>query len=419
VTGGAPVLPRYDGRSILNIPASVCAALGGPATAGLAAPLDAAVLPPVMLERVAAVLLLVVDGLGCWQLEAAIASGDAPTLGALAERARRGADDVSFTSVTTVFPSSTVPALVSLSTGLPPAAHGLVGWTVYLEEFGEAAELARWGPASGSGSYQDDRLGRRDPAAFFGLGTLYQRLAGAGIASAVVCPADFRGSGLSAMTFQGADFLGYQATSSIFVTAERRLAARRAGERLYVYAYWNTLDTVGHHGGPLGAEHREEIATLDFTLGRWLGRSRPLGDLLVLITADHGHVPSDPARIVRLDRERGLLDELRAPPTGERRMVYLHARPGRVAAVRAYCAERLAAVAQCLEAAEALERGLFGPEPVSGATRRRVGDLLLLSREEYQLAYPFAPRREPTAFAGNHGGLDEREMLVPLVALRL
>jgi hypothetical protein len=418
VTGGEPVRPRYDGRSILNIPASVCAALGGPA-AGLASPLDATVLPPAMLERVAAVLLLVVDGLGRWQLDAAIAAGDAPALATLAERARRGADDVSLASVTTVFPSSTIPALVSLSTGLAPAAHGLAGWTVYLEEFGEAAELARWGPASGSGSYQDALLGRRDPVAFFGLGTLYQRLASAGIASTVVCPAPFRGSGLSAMTFQGADFVGYHATSSLFVVAERLLAARKADERRYVYAYWNTLDTVGHHCGPLGAEHREEIASLDFTLGRWLGRSRRRGDLLVLITADHGHVPSNPARIVRLDHERGLLDELRAPPTGERRMVYLHARPGRVAAARAYCAERLGSVAECLEPAEALGRGLFGPGPVSDATRRRVGDLLLLAREDYQLAYPFVPRREPTAFAGNHGGLDEREMLVPLVALRL
>lgn len=88
-----PILPRYDGRSILNLPASICAALGAPTTA-LAPALDATALPGAMLQGVAAVLMLVVDGLGCWQLEAAITSGDAPALAALAERARRGADDV-------------------------------------------------------------------------------------------------------------------------------------------------------------------------------------------------------------------------------------------------------------------------------------------------------------------------------------
>jgi predicted AlkP superfamily pyrophosphatase or phosphodiesterase len=415
---GGPALPRYDGRSVLNIPASICTALGAAQT-DLAPVLDPTVLPRAMLEGVTAVLLLVVDGLGSGQLDAATASDAAPTLATLAERVRHGVDDAAFASVTTVFPSSTIPALTTLSTGLSPATHGLMGWTVYLEEFGEAAELARWGPASDHHNYQDGALGRRDPAAFFGLRTLYQRLSSAGVKPFVVCPAPFRGSGLSAMIFQGADFVGYHATSSIFVLADRFLAARAATDRLYLYAYWNTLDTVSHHNGPLGAEQLEEIATLDFALGRWLRRYRRRGDLLVLITADHGHVPSDPAHTVRLHHERALLDDLRAPPTGERRMVYLHARPGRVAAVRSYCAERLASVAEWLDPGEALERGLFGPGPVSPAARRRVGDLILLARHDYQFVYPFSPGHEPTAFAGNHGALDAREMLVPLLAFRL
>jgi hypothetical protein len=176
---------------------------------------------------------------------------------------------------------------------------------------------------------------------------------------------------------------------------------------------------VSHHHGPLGAEPLEEIASLDFALGRWLGRHRRRGDLLVLITADHGHVPGDPAHTVRLHHEPALLDDLRAPPTGERRMVYLHARPGRAAAVRSYCAERLASVAEVLDPGEALERGLFGPGPVSPAARRRAGDAILLARDDYQLVYPFSPGREPSPFAGNHGALDPREMLVPLLALRL
>lgn len=414
--GDSEVQPRYDGQSLLNLPASICATLGGPTT-GLAPPLDATVLPRAMLQGVAAVLLLVVDGLGAWQLEAAMASRHAPTFAALGERARQGVDDVALATVTTVFPSSTIPALTTLSTGLSPAAHGLIGWTVYLEEFGEAAELARWGPVETHHDYQDAALGRRDPVAFFGHETLYQRLARAGVRSAVVCPAPFRGSGLSAMTFAGADYLGYHATSGLFVAAERRLAARAAGERLYLYAYWPTLDTVTHHDGPLGAEHVEEIAALDHALGRWLRGHSRRGDLLLLITADHGHVPSPPARTVRLDRERGLLDLLRAPPTGERRLVYLHARPGRVAAARAYCAERLASAAELLDPVAALDRGLLGPGPVAEATRRRVGDLILLARDDHQ--FVFSPRREPTAFAGNHGALDGREMRVPLLALRV
>jgi Type I phosphodiesterase / nucleotide pyrophosphatase len=413
-----PVLPRYDGQSLLNVPATVCAVLDAPGS-DLAPPLVAAVLPRPMLDGVAAVLVLVVDGLGRWQLDGAVGAGDAPTLATLVERAQRGAQDVSLASITSVFPSSTIPALTTLGTGLAPAAHGLMGWTVYLDELGEVAELARWGPAAGRGSYQDEDRGGQDPVTFFGLGTLHQRLARGGVRPAVICPAAFRGSGLSTMTFQGAEFVGYHATSSLFVLAERLLEARGAGERLYLYAYWDTLDPVSHHHGPLGPEHGAEVAALDLALGRWLDRHRRRGDLLVLITADHGHVPSEAAGVVRLDQEPSVRGDLRAPPTGERRMAYLHARPGRLVPLRESCARQLGAVADALDPDDAFARGLFGPGPVSPAARRRVGDLILLARGDGQFIYPYSPRPRPAIFAGNHGALDPREMLVPLLALRL
>jgi hypothetical protein len=412
------VRPRYEGQSLLNVPASIAAALGAPGAVP-APPLDPAVLPPAMLDGVAAVVLLVVDGLGRWQLEAAIAAGDAPALGALAGRAAGGAPEVALASITSVVPSSTVPALTTLATGLPPADHGLIGWTVHLDELGEAAELARWGPAAGHGSYRDPARGGRDPVAFLARPTVYQRLAAAGVRSAVVCPAAFEGSGLSAMTYAGAAVVGYRATSSLPVLVDRLLAARRPGERLYVHAYWGALDTVGHHHGPDSGEHREELAALDLAVGRWLARHERRGDVLALLTADHGHVPTDPARVTRLDAEPALLADLRAPPTGERRLVYLHARPDRGPAVQAYCRERLGHAVEVVPAEEALRAGLLGPGPVSEAARRRAGDLMLLARDGHQLDYPLRPGAAPLPFAGNHGALDPREMVVPLLTLRL
>jgi hypothetical protein len=415
------VRPRPDGHGLVNVPRSIADALAAPDD-GLPPALAADVLPPPVLAGVRAVLLVIVDGLGQWQLESSVRAGDAPTLARLASAARAGAPGVAAAAITTVFPSSTVPALATLSTGLPPAAHGLMGWTVHLEEFGEAAELARWGPAAGAGSYQDPELGGHDPVAFFGHATLYQRLAAAGVRSVVVCPAAIRGSGLSAMTFRGAEFVRYHAASSLLVLAEQALAGRRPGERLYVYAYWSALDTVSHHHGPVGSEHGAEVAALDHALGRWLDRHDRRGDLLVLLTADHGHVPSDPARMVRLDREPELLARLAAAPTGERRVAYLHVRPGATAAVRAHCTARLAHAAEVLDAGDAATQGLFGPGPMGAAARRRVGDLILVARDDYQLVYPFpkpGEQPDPAPFLGNHGALDPREMLVPLLALRL
>lgn len=151
---GPAILPRYDGRSLLNLPASICAMFGA-SLDGLAPALDAAVLPPTLLDGVRDVLLLVVDGLGRWQLDGVIDDREVPTLAALAARAASGDQRVSLATITSVFPSATMPALATLNTAVPPAQHGLIGWTVFLEELGEVVELARWGPAAGTGSYLD------------------------------------------------------------------------------------------------------------------------------------------------------------------------------------------------------------------------------------------------------------------------
>ena len=68
---------------------------------------------------------------------------------------------------------------------------------------------------------------------------------------------------------------------------------------------------------------------------------------------------------------------------------------------------------------EAFDRGLFGLGPISEATRRPAGDLLLLAREDVQLVCPPSERHPARPFRGNHSGLAPRGMLVPLLAPRL
>ena len=435
---GGIILPRYDGRSILNVPASVCAALGVPPPTD-APPLDPAVLPPAMLQGVSAVILLVVDGLG-WDLLQYAVYGEEyeyDVVGELAlrpwlEAAKQGSPDVAVAEITSVFPSSTMPALATLNTGLAPAQHGLMGWTTYLEELGEAAELARWGPAGGRGSYQHVDLGMHDPVEFFGRRTLHQHLRDHGVQPSVVCPISFRGSGYSDMIFHGARFEGYHATSTMPLIVKDVLDwcdATDDHQQRFVYAYWPTVDTVEHHArrrwGLISWDHqrlpdvKEEIAALDFALGRHFREGRAGGSTLLLITSDHGHVFCRPREWVRFDTDDTLMENLLCAPTGERRLVYLHAKPGRADFVRAYCEQRYARAAHIVQPDELFARGLFGPGELSPAARRRAGDLVLVARGEWQLMASHRPGHDPVFMYGNHGGLDPREMLVPLIAVRL
>ena len=90
---------------------------------------------PEPLAQAEQVVLLVVDGLGWEQL----CQRDmlAPTLAGMAGGA-----------ITSVAPTTTATALTSITTGLPPAAHGVVGYRLRVDT-GEVMNVLQWRTASG------------------------------------------------------------------------------------------------------------------------------------------------------------------------------------------------------------------------------------------------------------------------------
>jgi len=223
------------------------------------------------------------------------------------------------------------------------------------------------------------------------------------------------------MLHQGATYSGYIAISSLGPIVSRLLA--ESDEPTYIYAYWPTVDTIAHIVGPLTPEHGAEVAAFDLQLGRLLQRLPDRGDTLVLFTADHGHVDTAPEFSVAFADHPELLAMLRVLPAGERRVVYLHPKPGAMGEVFAYARDRLGEVAPAMLRDDAVELGLFGPGPLSERAAVRIGEVLLFPRGNLQLITPIEtvegtpPRNEPL-FRGLHGGLTPDEALVPLLALR-
>src|SRR3989454_9618480 len=127
----APPVPRYGTRSLAELVPSLLGLLG---VAGLANPLA--------LEPAARVALLLWDGLG-WELLRATGPA-APFLNAMAGE-----------PLTAGFPATTAASLSSLTTGLPPGEHGLVGYTMALPGYDRAFNALTWslygvGPAGGT-----------------------------------------------------------------------------------------------------------------------------------------------------------------------------------------------------------------------------------------------------------------------------
>jgi predicted AlkP superfamily pyrophosphatase or phosphodiesterase len=362
--GDHPLIPDYDGACIANV------------VPALLEPADA---PPPWLPSMAAeadqVVLLVLDGLGWDQLEER--RHLAPTLSAMAGG-----------PVLSVVPSTTATALTSIATGLAPGEHGVVGYRVAVD--GEVLNVLRWSTPGGDARRHIDPEGFQPYPAFCG-----QR-------PSIVTKAEFLSSGFSGAHLSEVRFHGYRVPSSLVTEVNRQV---RGGEP-FVYAYYDGIDKVAHEYG-LGDFYDAELAAADRLVGDVLAVLPARATLVV--TADHGQVHVG-------DRVAELHPEVAAQvsyQSGEGRFRWLHARPGRTAALHAAAVAHHADVAWVRTLDETVHEGWWGPT-VTDVARARLGDVALVTRDD--IAFADATDTGPFKLIGRHGSLTSAEMRVPLLA---
>jgi hypothetical protein len=398
------VAPAWEGRTLGSILVSVLRAFGARAD-GLLPPLRD--LPPEVFEGVERVVLLTLDGWGWRQLHDHLQGG-------WAQLAARGA----LTPLTTVCPSTTTASFATLNTGVAPAQHGLVGYLLWLQEFGCIANMVSFAPAVGGRGLDGQML----PETFFDTPTAAQLLKPAGAWHLNVTRREFLGSALTRMLYQGSDAVGTSTLGELLVELRRGLQAMKGSAGL-LQGYWPSLDTVAHARGPRSEHHAAEIALLGDAIERELASKVDDPTALLLITADHGLTTVPPAHMLRVRDHPELADALLLPPWGDSRWGFLQPRADRAADVRRLLEERWGKEGLVLDIAQVEQLKLLGPGPWSARTRRRVADLVALPPPNRGIAWPFQhdlPGRPPKEeLIGRHGGATAEEMLVPLLAVRL
>src|SRR5438876_1092167 len=162
------------------------------------------------------IVLLTLDGLGWEQLQARARL--APTMTSLGGR-----------FITTVAPSTTATALTSLTTGEPPARHGIVGYRVRVAG-NEVLNVLRWRTPSGDvrASIPPDQFQTVQPFE--------------GMRPPVVTKAEFSDTGFTGAHLSGVRLYGWRVPSTLVTTVRGLL---RDGEP-FVYAYYDGIDKVAH-----------------------------------------------------------------------------------------------------------------------------------------------------------------------------
>ena len=364
VTEPLPVLPAYGSGSLPDLIPYLCSPVSVPAPAWM----------PAEVVDAPAVVLLVIDGLGWNQL--ATRAAIAPFLSSM-----RGG------SITSVAPSTTATALTSLTTGLTPGEHGLIGYR--MDMGGRVMNTLRWGDENGDMRRSHPPRQVQPCPPFLGS------------AVPVLSKAELEGSGFTEAHLSGVKPMGWRAASSIPVTVTRALAA---GER-FVYAYYDGVDKIAHERG-FGDFYDEELRSVDALVAR-TAESMPAGAVL-LVTADHGQVHVGENSIILDPAVNALL----VRQSGEGRFRWLHSARGRAEALREECG-RYSDVAWVVTRDQVVDEKWFGPR-VSSDALKRMGDVALVPHAPVTFEDPMDGGAFPLVC--RHGSLTADEMLVPLVA---
>ena len=130
------IAPKYEDQSILNIPGSICHWMQIPGIGeGALAP---EILAPLG-NGIRRVILILVDALALHRLQTWMEDGRAPIWSDLLA-------DGLLAPLTSVSPSTTSAALTTLWTGRSPASHGILGYEVWLKEYGMVANMILHAP---------------------------------------------------------------------------------------------------------------------------------------------------------------------------------------------------------------------------------------------------------------------------------
>ncbi len=354
-----PTRPEYGGASLEG----VLPALMGRTDAGW--------LPSRAVEA-GTVVLLVLDGLGWTLLED--------------HRSRlRELDALAGGAITTVAPSTTATALTSITTGLTPIEHGVLGFRIRTD--GQILNVLRWTVDHG-----------RPPDAF----RVQRHQPFLGRSVPVVTRSEFRTTGFTAAHLRDAPYFGWS-TPAMLVERCRALAEEA---HPLIYSYYPGVDAVAHEYGLGGPYLPAELSFVDELVGRLRDALPPEATLLV--TADHGQVEVG-------DRWYDLtpLGDLVVGCSGEGRFRWMTARKGATAELAAAARDAFGGLAWVMTRDEVVDGGWLGAS-TAGPHRRRLGDVALMPHAPVGFVDPAMPRERQ--LVGAHGSLTAAEMLVPLLA---
>ncbi len=378
-------LPDYSGNSIVNLMSSIRSVYGGDYLYPL---LDGFDTGPYKEKNI---VFIIIDALGYNFL---MEYGDDTFL--KKHTIRR---------MTSVFPSSTASAYISLITGVAPQQHGLTGWFMYLRETGIITSILPFITKAGGIPLRNIPF-----TDIFEQDTVFM---GLNATSYSIIHKSYANSQCSASITKGAKKKAYSDIKGFFNNIENILDS--GSGRKFIFAYWDQIDKIAHEKGINSNETLNELKKINTEIEK-LALLLDKKNAALIVTSDHGMIDSSEKLTIRLNDHPLLKDTLALPLTGDPRVAYCYLKPGMEKQFENYVDKNLEEYCSMYKSHDIIEKGFFGLYEPNRKLYQRTGDYTLIMKKNYMIREALSGEKNKELI-GIHGGLTSDEMFSPLIVL--
>lgn len=290
--------------------------------------------------------------------------------------------------VSSVFPPTTVAATTTIESGYSPIEHSWLGWDLYFKEIDENVSVfTNTFQRNGEKAADYHIAGRYAPH-----DNIFNRIEKANKKVKAYYISAFSKHKINTLEDIGNTVIG--------------LTGKKG--RKYIYTYWAEPDHTMHIFGVNSRETKSEILKINNFVENLCSK---LNDSLVVVTADHGLIDS---KSVYLEDYPNLWNMLKRPPSIEPRALSLFVKDGLTEKFKAEFENTFKDKFILLTKQEVYDGHMFGYGKPHNKADDFIGDYIAAAVSDLTIFN----YKEEQPFVGVHAGLDEKEMLVPFIAVK-
>ncbi len=338
------------------------------------------------------ILLIVLDGIGYNYLMQMLQ-------GTLFEKRK-------INKITSVFPSTTAAAITTYLTGAAPQQHAATGWFMHLREIGAVCMPLRFMPRFGGAGLEEDGYIVSD---FLQAEPFTQGMDSKNFA---IIPRNISGSQYSEFFFGNSQTSGYR-TMTGFTRQVKKALKTKKRKKKFIYAYVPFFDTVSHELGNGSIEAYLQFREIEAAIRPII---RSAKDTTILITSDHGMIDADEKHTIFLSDHPRFRECLTQPLCGEPRCAFCYVHRAKTSQFISYYKKHFKKKADLISSEKLISENYFGLFNPHKELIHRIGDFALIAKKNYCFSDSLLGE-EPRMLIGNHGGISEDEIFVPLVVI--